>query len=308
MPGARPARAYAALLVVAALWGTFPATTKLILEDFPPLFLAATRCLLASAFLAGLLARSGAETTRGLAGDSVRAFAVLGFAGLVVSMTGTYVAIAHTTAANAAILQPAAPVMVALGARLYLGERLHRHQRLGIAASAAGVLLIVTDGGLGALQPQRLRFGDFLTLLALAGWSAYTIYGKEVLVGHSPLLATTAAYLAGTAMLVPLAVATAAFFPAPRLGAPLAWAVVLYHALFGAVAHIWWYRAVERVGASRSAVFMNLTPLVGLLLAAALVGERIGPWHVAGAALVLGGVALTTRGRTDAGPARVGQR
>lgn len=304
MPRVSQTRAYAALLVVAVLWGTFPATTKLALDDFPPLFLATTRCLIASVFLAVLVVRSGAETARELTADGLRAFAVLGLTGLVISMQGTYVAIAHTTAANAAILQPAAPVMVALGARLYLGERLRRHQRLGIAVSALGVLLIVTDGGLGALRPERLRPGDFLTLLALVGWSAYTIYGKEVLVGHTPLLATAAAYVAGTAMLIPLAVVGAPLFPAPRLGSGLAWAVVVYHALFGAVAHIWWYHAVDRVGASRAAVFMNVTPLVGIVLAAAVVHERIGPWHVAGAVLVLAGVALTTRGRRPAGPAR----
>ena len=44
--------------------------------------------------------------------------------------------------------------------------------------------------------------------------------------------------------------------------------------------------------------------VVGLALAAVVVGEPIGPWHVAGAALVLAGVALTTRGRARPGPAR----
>ena len=66
MPRVSQTRAYAALLVVAALWGTFPATTKLVLDDFPPLFLATTRCLIAAAFLVVLVARSGAESAREL--------------------------------------------------------------------------------------------------------------------------------------------------------------------------------------------------------------------------------------------------
>jgi drug/metabolite transporter (DMT)-like permease len=73
-----------------------------------------------------------------------------------------------------------------------------------------------------------------------------------------------------------------------------AWTVVVYHALFGAVAHIWWYRAVERVGASHAAVFMNLTPVVGVVLAGLLLAEPVGPGQVAGVALVMAGVALTT--------------
>jgi drug/metabolite transporter (DMT)-like permease len=73
-----------------------------------------------------------------------------------------------------------------------------------------------------------------------------------------------------------------------------AWLVVVYHAFFGAVAHIWWYRAVERVGASRAAVFLNVTPIVGVLLASVLLAEPIGIWAVLGTVLVLAGVALTT--------------
>ena len=295
MPRLSQTRAYLALFLIATLWGTFPATAKLALRDFSPPFLSAARCLLASGFLVVLLLRSGADTTRGLARESVRAFFILGFAGLVVSTQITYFAIAYTTAANAAILQAAAPIMVALGARAYLGERMRPLQRVGVGVSMFGVLLVITDGRLAALRPEELRAGDFLALFALAGWTAYTVYGKRVLVGASPALVTTAAYVCGTLMLVAITVATAPLFPAPRLASPVAWTVLVYQAIPGAVAHVWWYRAVQRVGASRSAIFMNVTPIVGIALAAAMLGEHIGVWQVGGAACVLAGVALTTR-------------
>jgi drug/metabolite transporter (DMT)-like permease len=112
------------------------------------------------------------------------------------------------------------------------------------------------------------------------------------------VLTTTAAYVCGTLVLVPLAIVTAPLTPPPRLGSALAWAVLLYHALPGAVAHLWWYAAVERVGPSRAAIFMNVTPVVGIGMAGVLVGEEIGRWQIGGAAMVLAGVALTTGGRT----------
>jgi drug/metabolite transporter (DMT)-like permease len=40
---------------------------------------------------------------------------------------------------------------------------------------------------------------------------------------------------------------------------------------------------------------MNLQPVVGLVLAMGLLGEQLGVWELVGGALVLGGVALTTR-------------
>jgi drug/metabolite transporter (DMT)-like permease len=295
-------RAYVALLLIASLWGTFPATAKLALVDIPPTLLTAIRAAVAAAFLVALLLRSGFDAGRELTADAIRAFFVLGISGLVVSTQISYWGIYTTSAANAAILQATAPVMVALGARAYLGERLRPWQRVGVAVSALGVLLVVTEGRLAELKPSELRLGDFLTLLALIGWTVYTVYGKRVLSSQSPALATTGAYVCGTLVLIPLAIVTAPLAPRPRLASLTAWAVLLYHAILGAVAHLWWYAAVERVGPSRAAIFMNVTPVVGIGMAALLVGEEIGPWQVGGAAMVLAGVALTTRGRAVARP------
>jgi drug/metabolite transporter (DMT)-like permease len=294
VPGLSQTRAYAALLLIATLWGTFPATGKLAVADFPPVFLTAVRGVIASAFLVALLARSGAETARGLGPGSVRAFVTLGVLGLALSTQLSYIGYAYTTAANAAVLQAATPVLVALGARIYLGERLRRRQQAGVAVSTLGVLVVVTDGRLWMLRVEQLRLGDFVTLVGLVAWMAYTVYGKRVILTHSPALTTTAAYVAGTCVLVAEAALTAPLFPRPLLTSGRAWSVVLYHALFGAVAHIWWYRAVERVGASRAAVVLNVTPIVGVVLAATLLAEPVGVWEILGTLLVLAGVALTT--------------
>lgn len=300
MPGLSQTRAYLALVAIVALWASYPATAKLVLQDFPPFFLAAVRCAVASCFLAWLLARAGAEALRGLSPGALRVFLVLGFTGIWGSMQFSYVAYYYTTAGNAVILQAASPVMVALTARFYLGERLRPVQWAGVAVSVFGVLLVVTRGRLAALRLEELRGGDFLTLGTLAGWSVYTVYGKRVLGTLSPALATTGAYVAGTFMVLPTALVAAPLFPAPRLASVAGWAVVLYQALIGAVAHVWWYRAVEVVGASRAAIFMNLQPIVGIALAAALLREGVGLWQIPGTACVLTGVGLTTR--VKAGP------
>lgn len=295
MPALSQTRAYTALVAIAALWGSYPATAKLALGDFPPFFLAAVRCTVASGLLVLLMARTGVDATRGLGAPALRAMLVLGVAGIWGSTQFSYVAIYYTTAGNAVILQAATPVFVALGARLYLGERLVTRQWLGVAVSVFGVLLVVTSGQLAALRLDDLRPGDFIALASLVAWSIYTVYGKRVLGTLSPALATTGAYLAGTLMILPTALVAAPFFPPPHVGSLTAWAVVVYQSVLGAVAHVWWYRAVEVVGPSRSAIFLNLQPLVGVALAGALLREPIGLWQILGTASVLAGVGLTTR-------------
>ena len=259
-----------------ALWGSFPATAKLALLDFPPFFLAAVRCTVASCFLLLLLARSSSDTIRGLGPGAARAFLILGATGIWGSMQFTYVAIYNTTAGNAVILQAATPVIVVLIARFYLGERLTRAQWLGVAASVFGVLVVITRGPFAVLEPAELHSGDFITLLSLTSWAIYTVYGRRVLASHSPLLATTAAYVLGTMLVLPTAAITAPLFPAPRVTSLTAWAVVFYQGILGAVAHIWWYQAVLVVGPSQAAIFTNLQPIIGIVLAPLLLGERIG--------------------------------
>jgi drug/metabolite transporter (DMT)-like permease len=289
------------LVLVVALWGSYPAVSKLALVDLPPFILALIRCALASVFLAVLLLRRGAGEVRALTAEDVRAFAFLGFSGIFISTAFTYLALSLTTASSAAILQASTPVLVALGARLYLGERLHRLQGLGIACSAAGVLLVVSHAQWVSLGLGSLHTGDFIVLFSLTGWSAYTIYGKRVLAVHSPAVATTFSYILGTLMLIPLAVFTAPLFPPARFTSATAWAVVLYQAIIGALAHVWWYEGVRAVGASRAAIFMNLQPVVGVLLAAGLLREAVGPAQLVGGLAVLVGVALTTRQKERAG-------
>ena len=238
MPGLSQTRAYLALVAIVVLWGSYPATGKLAVEDFTPFFLSAVRGTVASSFLLVLLLRSGERVARGLTRASLRIFLVLGAAGIWGSTQWSYVGYYHTTAGNAAILQAAAPAMVVLAARVYLGERLRARQWLGVAVSAFGVLLVVTSGRFAALRLEELRAGDFITVASLTGWAVYTVYGKRVLGELSPALATTGAYVVGTLLILPTTVVTAPFYPAPRLATPIGWAVVLYQGILGAVAHV----------------------------------------------------------------------
>lgn len=295
VPVTRQTRAYVTLTLVAALWGSYPAFAKLALVHFSPYLLVALRCSVASIFLSVLLLRRGLGEIRGVGWADMRSFAFLGFVGIFVSTGGTYLGIAFTTAGSAAILQAATPVMVAIGARFYLGERLRRAQWIGVACSTVGVLLVVTKGQWRAVVQADLRPGDLILLGAQIGWSAYTIYGKRVLAVHSPAVATTCAYVLGSLMLVPMAFLTARFFPAPNYAAPVAWGVVAYQAFLGAIAHVWWYEGVRSVGPSRSAIFMNFQPVVGVLLAYVMLGERIGLVEVLGGGAVLAGVGFVTR-------------
>ncbi len=88
-----------------------------------------------------------------------------------------------------------------------------------------------------------------------------------------------------------------------------AWGVVVFQGTLGTLSHIWYYRGVQTVGPSVTATFMNLQPLVGVLLATLLLGESVSVAQGLGAAAILGGVWLTTCARPGAnGPLAFARR
>ena len=73
---------------------------------------------------------------------------------------------------------------------------------------------------------------------------------------------------------------------------------VLYLGIPGtAIAYIWYFDGVKELGAPRTAVFNNFVPVFGVLLSALLLHERVPLSTLLGGAIVIGGVALTSRGR-----------
>jgi drug/metabolite transporter (DMT)-like permease len=287
-------RTYLLLVMVVVIWGSYPTLIKIALRDMPPFTLAALRCLLASAILSVLFWRSSAGGEPPITRADLAGLVILGVSGITISTGIFYLAVSLTSASNAVILTASTPVLVAVGGHLFFDERLSGRQWSGVGCSALGVLLTVTRGQIRLLETPPSP-GDGIVLAGQVAWATYTLFGKRVLARLSPRAATTAAYLIGTAFLVPLAVLLAPAFPPAVLTSVPAWGVVVFQGTLGTLSHVWYYRGVQTVGPSVTAIFMNLQPLVGVLLATLLLRERVSWPQGLGAAAILAGVWLTAR-------------
>jgi drug/metabolite transporter (DMT)-like permease len=101
--------------------------------------------------------------------------------------------------------------------------------------------------------------------------------------------------LLGALMLLPFFVAADGLGVYARLFPGGIAALLFLGVACSGLGHLYWYRALERVEASRVAALLYLEPLVTLGAAAILIGEPVGLVTVAGGALVVGGVALVQR-------------
>ena len=220
---------------------------------------------------------------------------VLGAIGVGIHNALSYLGLNYTTATNGVILNSFIPVMIVTFSWMFLNERLAPIQVVGVAISLGGVLAIITQGSVQALLAFRLNVGDIFIILSMAMWSAYTIGLRWRPAGLNVMSFLLVVAVIGNFCVLPLWLAEMA------LGRYVAWSwvnfgVLVSVALFSSVlAYIFWNRGVEVLGASVAGLFVHLMPLFGIILAWVFLGEQLMPYHVAGIALILCGIWLTSR-------------
>ncbi len=291
-------RAEVVLVLANIVYATSYVATRLTLNDIPPSALALTRLVIGSLILAPLafvLRKSDAPAFS--RADRWRIFwmGALGFAG---AFALSHWGLARSTATNGALLITAEPITLLLLAPLLLGERLTVREKVGAGLALLGAAVVVANGIPGVSQALVPHWrGDLLLILAGVAYASYSLIGREILARHSSVSVTAGSILWGAATMLPLALLERATGAVPRL-TPVAIAGILYLAVvITALGYLAWNYALERVPASRAAIFLNLQPLGGALLGVGVLGEPLTLYIVAGGALILTGLTLTIKGQ-----------
>jgi len=288
-----------ALAMMVVIWGVNFAVVKAALQAFTPMAFNAVRFCIASVLVALVLRAQGGL---GLPAREHRWRIVgLGVLGNVVYQMCFIQGLDHTRAGSASLILALTPVMTALLSTLTGQERPGGRTWGGAALSITGVAL-VTGTGI-SVGGTRALVGDLILIAASLSWATYTVGSRGMVRVYGSVRTTAWTMWVGTALLVPLGVPELARLDWGALDWR-AWGGLWFSAVFAiALAYLIWYRGVERIGNTRTAIFSNLTPVVAMTAAAVLLNERPSPWALLGAALTLTGVMIV---RSDPGHARPG--
>ena len=290
-------RALLLMILTALVWsGLFP-TGKVALRSIPPFTFAAIRLTIGAALLFFYLRRKNEaeEMPVNWTPRLVGSFLFLGFTGYLLSVGGSYQGLRLTTATNAALLNAASPIAIALLAGVFLKERMSPRMLLGIVISIVGVGVIVARGSWQVITANEYNPGDLIIVATLFAWGIYTTYGRHLMQEVSPLAATTYAYIAG-AMYLLIACWWTEWeswqFAQTRWDS---WLALAYQSTLGTFAHFWYYQAVEILGPSRAGVFINLVPVMAIGIAYVFLDEVLTLPHLVGGLIVLVGVGVAAR-------------
>jgi probable blue pigment (indigoidine) exporter len=269
-------------LAFALMWSSAFTSARIIVTDASPLFALSMRYLVSGIIGVGLAWALG-QTWR-LSRAQWRATISFGILQNAVYLGLFFVAMQTIEASLASIIASTMPLMVALAAWTFMGDKLSPLAIIGLIAGLAGVALImgsrITDGvdivslGICFIGVLALTIATLTVRGASAGGNLLMVVGLQMLVGF-----------------VVLSIATLLFeTPQVTLTWPLAIAFT-YTCLVPGLTATWvWFLLVGRIGATRAATFHFLNPFFGVAIAALLLGEALGPRDIIGVAIIAAGI------------------
>lgn len=255
----------------------------------PPFTLAFFRwSIVAASFAPLVVAAMRGGTLRWRAdGPSILA---TGFLGMFLCGGPVYVAGITTSAINIALVMALSPVVVLLLSRLLRLESLGRLQWLGMGFALIGALIVVTRGDPRALLAIEAAPGDLLVLVAMLGWSGYTLLQTRVAAAAGFLARVGVFAAAGAAFSLPIAVWEIWSVPQAAFNARAVAAYAFAGLVPGAFAYAGFAYLAGRFGSARASISLYLGPVASVLLSLAILGEPPAAMQVVGGILILAGV------------------
>lgn len=291
------ALAYALLSLAVLCWAGNWVIGRALRYDAPAVAITFWRWLLAFLILApftykDLLARKAEILRHWKILCALTAFSV------VFQHIPIYWGLRHTTATNGALLNSASPIFIVLLSIVFLGERLSARAWLGAFISFAGVVIVICRGDISLLRSLQLNPGDIWILIATLSWAGYTICLRWRPANLRGLDFTTMLALVATLATAPLYLIEIACGYTLKVTPQSVAGIVYIGAVATVLAYIAWNKGVEIIGPSRSGAFMYLMLVYTPILSIIFLGEELHLYHLAGAALIISGITMTSAAKT----------
>ena len=215
--------------------------------------------------------------------------AILALLGMAITQSLGYYAAQSTTASNMALIMALVPLLSVFLSVPLLKSRLSSLNIIGGVVSLLGLSYMLGRGDILFFTHKTVTQGDGLMI---ASASVYALYCVLVKRWNMPLSTWTFIYMQGVfavIILLPLLLTSHQIIPSVA-----SLPVVMYAAIPASVIAPWlWVKSIRQLGAEASAMFMNLSPVITLVLAANFLDEPIHLYHIVGGVAVITGVLLS---------------
>lgn len=280
-------KAIFALIIANIIWGAASPIFKLALQNIPPFTLALSRFAIATLILFPFVHK---ELHRFV--NEVKNWReIIGYAltGVTINIIFFFLALRLTTSITAPIIGSSAPIMLLIFAAIFLHEQTTIKKVLGAVISFIGVLLLIIEPLLDKGIDGSI-VGNLLLVIATLGAVGQTIYGRKLAHKYPPLSLTFWAFFIGSLTFVPFAIPEFLNFPTLDIRGISG---IVYGAVFSStIAYSLYAWGLSKIEASEAGLFAYIDPVIALVLAYPLLGERPTAYFAFGSVLVFAGIFL----------------
>ena len=273
-------------VAVAVIWGLTFLSTKVAVVELKPMTLALMRFVIATLLLPSIAWLS--RTSLAIRWRDVPLLVASGFMGITLYFFFENNGIMRLSASESSIIVGTIPVLTLLVDILVYRRKINPAVMAGILLSFVGVTLIVIRSEAAKASPG----GYFFMTGAALSWVVYTFITKPVAGKYSLLSITFWQIFFGMVGCIPFALLEGQVIA--RLSFPVILNVLFLGILASAVGYWLYVLVLDKLGASRSSVFINLIPVVSVVTSFIVLGERLAPLQLAGGAAAIFGVYLAT--------------
>ena len=273
------------------LWGATFVSSKILLETFTPVQIQLSR------FSLGLLALCCVRPK--FLRLQKRRHELL-FIGAALSGTIAYfwlenTALLYTTASNCSIVVSVAPLFIAIVQTVIGREKsIGPWFLIGFVVAMIGIALITFHD---AREMSFGSAGDFLALAAAASWGVYSAFVNKIAdLKYETIHATKRIFAWGVVIMIPLTAFTSGLPHLAHLAPIQNWGnIVFLGAIASAMCFVFWGKATELIGATKTGIYIYIQPVTTLIPATLILGEQLNVFVISGIVLTLIGLILSNR-------------
>lgn len=278
------------LIIANLIWGAASPIFKWSLQDIEPFTLAFLRFFIGALILLPFtLHRLHVDKKDWLK------LLLISLTGITINISFFFLGLQKTASVNAPIIASAAPVIIILGSILFLGERPKKIVILGTLLSLIGVISIIVEPMIEKGLDASV-IGNLFLILSVLGSVIHTILLKGFTRKYSALSITFWSFLIGGAFFLPMLsveVQNHGFLTNLTMQGLIG---ILFGAvLASALAYYLYALALKYVVASEAGIFTYMDPVVAIVIAIPLLGEKITPVFVFGSILVFVGILIAEK-------------
>ncbi len=278
-----------AAFIAAGLFGASVVATRVAVQEIPPLNLAVLRFGQGGLILF-LCILIGARDLLKVKWHDLPFLVLLGAILFAIFPVTFNISLRLTEASRGALMLATMPIWSAWIARVARKERLILRQVAGILLTFAGVGIVLAERGLRWQGTLLSLGGDGLMLLTALCGAIYGVLAQRMLARYSALTVTMYAMLFGTFLLFPAALVEGLPQAFVRIDGKVA-VLILFLGIFGgALGYFFWTFALTRLTPTQVAVYVNVNPIVAIILGAVLLAEKLTGVFVVGFVAVVVGV------------------